>query len=108
MSTEGLICQTHMMASSKCCATGRCLGHESTTAGCMSLTLAQFFLAWAWNQNDFAKHFLDGEAVANARMPANAITRGVVSAVSAAKSLVHGKLLMSTGANASPQGRRPH
>jgi hypothetical protein len=58
--------------------------------------LSQFFLAWAWNQNEIAKHLLDGEAVARGWTAADAVRYGVVAAISAAKSLAHARLLMAT------------
>ena len=61
------------------------------------LTLPQFFLCWAWAQNDVAKYCLDGTAIAHGWQAADAVNCGVIAAISAAKSLAHAKLLMATG-----------
>ena len=67
------------------------------------LTMAQFFLACAWTENDGAKYCLDGEAVAQGWKPMDATQAGVNMAVTAAKSLAHARLLMATGANTIAQ-----
>jgi hypothetical protein len=59
------------------------------------LTVAQFFLIWAWEENNAARYCLDGEAVAHGWQPDDAMNVGVIAAVSAAKSLFHAKFLMA-------------
>jgi hypothetical protein len=61
------------------------------------LTAAQYFLAWAWEQNTVAKYCLGGEAVASGWEREGAMNCGVVAAVSAAKSLFHAKSLLAAG-----------
>jgi hypothetical protein len=61
------------------------------------LTAAQFFLARAWEINNAAKYFLEGEAVAQGWEPEEAMNYGVVAAVSAAKLLSHAKFLIVLG-----------
>jgi hypothetical protein len=63
------------------------------------LTVAQFFLIWAWEENNTAKYCLGGEAVASGWEPEYAMNCGVIAAVSAAKSLFHAKFLMASGGN---------
>jgi hypothetical protein len=46
-----------------------------------------------------AKHFFGGEAVAQGWNPADAISYGVLAAISAAKSLAHARLLRATSTN---------
>ena len=58
-------------------------GNEDS--GLNGLTLAQFYSAWAWAQNDVAKYCLDGQAVDQGWDRDEAIGCGVVAAVSAAK-----------------------
>ena len=77
-------------------------GNEDS--GLNGLTLAQFYSAWAWAQNDVAKYCLDGQAVDQGWDRDEAIECGVVAAVSAAKLLSHAKLLMGTGDNRIAQG----
>jgi hypothetical protein len=60
---------------------------------------AHFFLARAWNQNEFARYLLDGESIANGWAPRDAVKYGVVAAISAAKSMGHARLLLATDAN---------
>jgi hypothetical protein len=62
------------------------------------LPLPQFFLAWAWNQNEIARYLLDGESITSGWAPRDAVKCGVVAAISAAKSLSHARLLMATAA----------
>jgi len=64
---------------------------ESTLNG---LTEAHFFLIWAWHENNVARYFLDGEAVAHGWEPGDAMSVGVMTAVSAAKSLFHAEVTM--------------
>lgn len=61
------------------------------------LTVAQAYLAWAWEQNGDANYCCSGKAADNGWSPADAIDCGIVSAVSAAKSLCHAKALMASG-----------
>ncbi len=58
------------------------------------LTPAQFYLLWAWEQNNAAMFCLGGDAVATGWEPEEALDCGIVAAVSAAKALVRGTFLM--------------
>ena len=62
-------------------------------------TLAQFYAAWAWEENNWAEYFLEGKAVAHGWEPNKAMSFGVSAALSAAKSLAHAHVLMATGNN---------
>jgi hypothetical protein len=61
--------------------------------------LPQVLLCMGANQNEMAKHFLGGEAVAQGWKQADAISCGVLAAISAAKSLAHARLLIATSTN---------
>ena len=61
------------------------------------LTLPQYFLAWAWNENNSARYCLGQGAIAHGREPSNEIECGVVAAISAVKSLCHAQLLLAVG-----------
>ena len=63
------------------------------------LTAAQFFFAWAWEQNTAAGYCLGGKAVASGWAPDDAVECGIVAAVSAAKCLFHAKSLLDSGGN---------
>ena len=72
-------------------------GNEDSSLN--GLTLAQFYLVWAWSTNDVAKYCLGGQAVAQGWDLDHAIGFGTVAAVSAAKLISHAKLLMAIGDN---------
>ena len=75
------------------------------------LTVAQFFLIWAWQENDSARYFLEGEAIASGWGTDDAMSAGVTAAVSAAKSLFHAKYVMAFDADRLGQesaGRETH
>src|SRR5712691_6865156 len=75
-------------------------------SGLNGLTVAQFFFAWAWSQNDTARYCLDGHATTQEWKPwepAAAAKAGVNAAISAAKSLAHARLLMATAPKAVAQ-----
>lgn len=63
------------------------------------LSMAQYFFAWAWAQNNAAMFCCGGKAVAQGWSEADAMACGVVAAVSAAKSLCHAKALLDAGAS---------
>ncbi len=65
--------------------------------GLNGLTLAQFYLAWAWRSNECAKQSLDAEALALEGDQASAIRSGIRAAVSAARSLAYAQALMASG-----------
>lgn len=67
-----------------------------------ALTLPQYFLAWAWRENDSAKYCLDGKALAfkeGGWTPTSALSCGVIAATTAQKAIAHAKLLMAGGKN---------
>ena len=58
------------------------------------LTLPQFLLVWAFNLNQIAKYFLDGQALAHDWTKDDAIQHGLIAAIGAAKSLAHAARLV--------------
>ena len=66
------------------------------------LTIAQFYLVWAWHQNELAKYCLDGVAADQGWKISDALECGVIAAVCAAKSLTHAQLLTLTASMKSP------
>jgi hypothetical protein len=65
--------------------------------GLNGLTLAQFFLAWAWRSNESAKQILGAEAFALEGSQTTALAAGIRAAVGAARSLAHAQALMASG-----------
>jgi hypothetical protein len=67
--------------------------------GLNGLTVAQFFLAWAWDKNNAAKHLFSAEANASGWSQESALSAGIRAAVSTARSLMHAEALMASGEN---------
>jgi hypothetical protein len=65
--------------------------------GLNGLTLAQFFLAWAWRSNESAKQLLGAQAFALEGAQTSALAAGIRAAVGAARSLAHAQALMASG-----------
>jgi hypothetical protein len=72
---------------------------ESNEMGLNGLTVAQFFLAWAWAKNNDAKWLFSEAAVASGWSEEHAVNAGIRAAVSAARSLTHAQALMAAGDN---------
>ena len=60
------------------------------------LTLAQFYLVFAWEQNDIAKYLFDEKAIVQGWEHREAMRAGVSASISAAKLLRHAKFLIAT------------
>jgi hypothetical protein len=61
------------------------------------LTVPQFFLCWAWDENEAAKYLFDQKAIAAGWEPSVALDYGIVAAVSAARCVDHAQFLIATG-----------